>query len=74
MIGDRGTYEMQGLLPFLPIHMSQAPGTPGMVTLATETLPIGWASRGSWSQTIRNPPDGPLADGSPPALVLNQTS
>src|SRR6185436_3817320 len=72
MIGVRGTYEMQGLLPFLPTQTSQAPGTPGIVTLAVVTLPIGCASRGSCSQTIRKPPDGPLADGSPLALVLNQ--
>jgi hypothetical protein len=46
---------------------------PSIVVLATDA-PIGWLAVGFSYQTIRKPPLGAEALGSPPAPVLNQTS
>src|SRR3954469_5654251 len=74
LVGCLLTYEMQGRVPLSPNQTSQVPATPGMVTAGYRTRPMGCASVGSYSHTIRNPPVGPPDVGSPVARVLNQTS
>jgi hypothetical protein len=64
------TYETQGLpLPlFVPYQTFQF--WPSIVAEAID-VPIGCALSGLWYQTIRKPPLGEEALGSPAELVLN---
>src|SRR6187402_1750298 len=67
------TYETHGLLPFMPYQMVNC--LPPIVKVPFGiAAPIGWFMGESLNHTIRKPPLGADADGSPPEPVLNQTS
>ena len=61
------------MLPFIPYQMLNC--LPPIVTVPLVIgAPIGWFMGESLNHTIRKPPLGADAVGSPPAPVLNQTS
>ena len=62
-----------GLLPFIPYQMLNCL-PPIMADPFGIAAPIGWFMGESLNHTIRKPPLGVDADGSPPEPVLNQTS